>query len=47
MPAVEDLFEDMDHIMAESRQVTMDEWKKRGLVRKLLETVLKLFAIWM
>lgn len=47
MPAVEDLFEDMDHIMAESRQVTMEEWSKRGLARKLLETVLKLFAIWM
>ena len=30
MPAVEDLFEDMDHIMAESIQVTMGEWKKRS-----------------
>ena len=47
MSAVEDLFEDMDHIMAESIQVTMGEWKKRSWPRRVLETVLKLFAIWM
>ena len=47
MPAVEDLFEDMDHIMAESIQVTMGEWKKRSWPKRVLETVLKLFAIWM
>lgn len=47
MPVVEELLEDMDQVMAQSSQVTMDEWKQRGWTRRALETILKLFAIWM
>ena len=47
MPVVEDLLEDMDAVMAQSSQVTMEEWKQRGFFRQVMETVLKLFAIWM
>ncbi len=46
-PAIEDLLEDMDHIFTQSRLVTMEEWKKRGLFKRIIEPVMRLFAIWM
>lgn len=45
--AIEDLLEDMDLILAESHLVTMDEWVKRSTLKKLIEPVMRLFAIWM
>ena len=34
-------------IMAQSKQVELQTWKKRSRMRKLLEKVLRIFAIWM
>lgn len=47
MPAVEELLEDMDHIMAESRLYTLSEWNKRPWYRRAFASVLRLFAIWL
>ena len=46
-PVVEELLEDMDHIMGESRPYTLQEWKKRPWYRRIFAAVLKLFAIWL
>ena len=46
-PAIEDLLEDMDSIVADSRLVTMEEWEKRSVFKRMIEPVMRLFAIWM
>ena len=46
-PAVEALSADMDDIMKESRELTLAEWQKRGTFRRLWESILRLFAVWM
>lgn len=46
-PAVEELLEDMDSIMAQSAQYTLEEWNKRSWLRRGFASVLKLFAIWL
>ncbi|MEG2221153.1 MAG: cardiolipin synthase [Oscillospiraceae bacterium] len=45
--AVGELCDDMDRVIAASERVTMEEWNKRGLLRRLSETLLRLFAVWM
>jgi len=47
MPVVEELLEDMDHIMAESTPYTMEEWKKRSWLRRSVASILRLGAIWL
>ncbi len=47
MPVVEQLLEDMDLIMQKSRQVLLEEWKKRPLHRKIGGWLLRPFAMWM
>ena len=47
MPAVEDLLEDMDHIMEVSSNYTLQEWEKRPWYRRAWGSVLKLGAIWL
>lgn len=46
MPAVEDLLEDMDHVMAQSSRYTLEEWKRRPWYRRLFASLLRLAAIW-
>ena len=46
-PAVEDLLEDMDAIMAESKPYTLEEWDRRSWPRRAVAAVLKLFSIWL
>ena len=46
-PMIEELLEDMDDIVAHSRAVTLEQWRKRALRRKILEPLLRLTAIWM
>ena len=46
-PMIESLLEDMDFIVEQSHLVTAEEWKKRGVLRRMLEPLLRLFAIWM
>ncbi len=45
--AVEALLEDMDGILAQSREVTLEEWRRRSWLRRLFEPILRLFSIWM
>lgn len=45
--AIEDLLEDMDTVVAQSRRVTAEEWKKRAWYRRMWEPLLRLFAIWL
>ena len=46
-PMIESLLEDMDAIVDQSHLVTAEEWAKRSVVRRVLEPLLRLFAIWM
>ena len=47
MPVVEELLEDMDSIMTQSQQYTLEEWNSRSWFRKMLSSVLRLGAIWL
>lgn len=47
MPAVEELLEDMDHIMAQSSLYTMEDWRKRSWLRRTTASLLRLGAIWL
>ncbi len=46
-PAVEEVLEDLDGIAAQSHAVTAEEWRRRPWRRRVLEPLLRLFAIWM
>ena len=46
-PVVEELLEDMDSIIQQSRSYTLEEWNKRSWLRRGCASVLKLFAIWL
>ena len=46
-PAVEQLLEDMDAVMAKSRLYTLEEWNRRPWYRRAFASMLKLFAIWL
>ena len=46
-PMIESLLEDMDFIVEQSHLVTAEEWEKRGVLRRVFEPLLRLFAIWM
>ena len=46
-PAVEELLEDMDAIMAESKPYTLAEWDRRPWLKRAVAAVLKLFSIWL
>lgn len=45
--AVEQLLEDMDGIVQQSRQLSLGQWRRRSWARKAVEPFLRLFAIWM
>lgn len=45
--AVKSILEDMDDIVAKSHAVTREEWSHRKWYRRLMEPVLRIFAIWM
>ena len=47
MPAVEELLEDLDGIMDQSRLYTLEEWNRRPWYRRAFATVLRLGAIWL
>ena len=47
MPAVEELLEDLDHIMGQSVKYTLEEWKRRSCIRRVFASLLRLFAIWL
>ena len=47
MPAVEELLEDMDHVMEVSRVYTMEDWSRRPWYRRMAGSVFRLFAIWL
>ena len=46
-PAVEELLEDLDHVMMESTLYSLEEWKKRPWYRRGLASLLRLGAIWL
>ena len=47
MPAVEELLEDMDHVMEVSRVYTLEDWSRRPWYRRMAGSVFRLFAIWL
>jgi cardiolipin synthase len=47
MPVIENILEDMDQTMEQSSQLTYEQWKKRPWLRKVIGTLLRLFAMWM
>lgn len=47
MPAVEELLEDMDSIVAASEPYTMEQWMRRPWYRRMFASILKLGAIWL
>ena len=44
---VEELLEDLDHIMAKSAPYTMEDWNHRGIFRKMFASLFRLGAIWL
>ena len=46
-PAIEQMLEDMDCILTQSREITLEDWEQRGWWRKLVSMLLRLFAILM
>lgn len=44
---IDELMLDLNGIIEKSHRVTRQEWKKRGCFRRLIEPILRLFAIWM
>ena len=46
-PCLEELLEDMDHIMARSRRLSYAEWQRRPWLHRVFGPVMKLFAMWM
>lgn len=46
VPAIENIFEDMDDIAAHSTPVTLEQWKRRPALRRGLGPLLRLFAGW-
>ena len=47
MPAVEELLEDLDQVMAVSTPYTLADWSKRPWYRRAFASVLRLGAIWL
>ena len=47
MPAVEALLEDMDNIMKQSTQYTLEDWNKRPALRRAFASVARLGNIWL
>ena len=47
VPAVEDIRRDMESIMDRSRRIELAQWKRRSLPVRVMEKVLRVFAIWM
>ena len=47
MRRLQELLEDMDHIMAESTLYTLEMWRKRPLLRRATASILRLGAIWL
>lgn len=47
MPVIEDMLEDMDQIMADSKPYTLEDWEKRSWLRRITASILKLGAIWL
>ena len=46
-PVVEELLADMDDIMEKSEELKLKDWENRSWLRRGVENVLRLFAIWM
>ena len=47
LPAVEELLEDMDEIMAQSAPYTLADWKKRSRWRRMWGFFFRIIAIWL
>lgn len=47
MPAVEDLLEDLDGVLKESRPYTLEDWNRRSWFRKMWASVFRLGAVWL
>ena len=47
MPAVEELLEDMDHVMEVSQLYTLEDWSRRPWYRRMVGSVMRLAAIWL
>ena len=47
MPAVEHILRDMEEAAAQSREITLDKWRRRSVFRRLGERILESFTIWM
>ena len=46
-PVIQDIIRDLEGIMARSRRIELDQWKRRSLPGRALEKVLRVFSIWM
>ena len=47
MPAVEELYADMEQTLTQSGAYTLEEWDRRPWYRRIFASVMKLFAIWL
>ena len=47
VPAIADLTKDMEDIMNQSQEETLEQWRRRPWLRKAVGIFLRLFAMWM
>ena len=47
LPAIDQLCTDMEWIMEQSEEVSMESWGKRGRLRRIVGMVMRLFVPWM
>ena len=46
-PAIQDLLADLQQTMADSEEMTLEQWRRRSWLRKAVGVLLRLFAMWM
>ena len=47
MPAVEHILRDLRSTMEQCREIQLAQWRKRNIFRRLTESILRIFTIWM
>ena len=47
MPAVEHVYRDIRSIMEQCGEIRLAQWRKRNIFRRMTESILRIFTIWM
>ena len=47
MPAVEHIYRDIRSVMEQCGEIRLPQWRKRNIFRRMSESILRIFTIWM